>query len=113
MTDKTKTDNKENIEEKKEEMKAETKTTEKAEAKKEEKKISKKEEAITKGNNLHASMKQCMYICRFIKGKTIDQSIKELGGVLKLKTIIPFSGEIPHRKGKIMSGRYPINASKL
>ena len=121
--DKTASEGKEKMEERKiesqkteikpESTKAEAPKIEKAEPKKEEKKMTKKEEAIAKGNNLHVSMKQCMYICRFIKGKTIDQSIRELEGVLKLKTIIPFSGEIPHRKGKIMSGRYPINASKL
>src|SRR3990172_9907973 len=84
------------VEPQKNEMKTEPVKVEvaKPEPKKEEKKMTKKEEAIAKGNNLHVSMKQCMYICRFIKGKTIDQSIKELGGVLKLKTIIPFSGEI-------------------
>jgi ribosomal protein L22 len=34
--------------------------------------------------------------------------------VVKMKKVVPMKGEIPHRKGKgIMSGRYPINASKL
>ena len=99
------------------EEKIETKVDDNKEVKKEEKakevKITKKGEAIAKGNNLHASMKQCMYICRFIKNKPIDDAIKLLEDVIKMKRAVPFSGEIPHRKGKMMSGRYPINASKL
>lgn len=75
--------------------------------------IAKKDIAMTKGNNLHASMKQCMYVCRFIKNKSIDGAIKDLEDVILFKKVIPFKGEIPHRKGNFMSGRYPINASKL
>ncbi len=111
-------DEKPKTEQKKVETKKEEKAEVKHEAKIEEKKeaapkIVKKEEAVTKGNDLHASMKQCMYICRFIKNKSIDNSIKDLEEVIKLKKVVPFSGEIPHRHGKMMSGRYPINASKL
>ena len=29
-----------------------------------------------------------------------------------MKRAMPMKGEIPHRKGKIMSGRYPIKASQ-
>ena len=29
-----------------------------------------------------------------------------------MRKAVPMIGEIPHRKGKMMSGRYPINASK-
>ncbi|MBX4196595.1 hypothetical protein KW805_03330 [Candidatus Pacearchaeota archaeon] len=90
----------------------------KTEAKKEEPKVvpkvSKKEFAITHGLSLHASKKHCMYISSFIKGKTIDAAIHDLKQVIKMKRAVPFKGEIPHRKGKgMMSGRYPVNASKL
>ena len=108
---------------KKEEKKPEAKPTGKVEAKPEEKKpekkeekkeIPKKEEAVANGINLHASKKNCMYICRFIKNKTIDFAIKDLEDVIKMKKAVPFKGEIPHRKGKgMMSGRYPVKASKL
>lgn len=73
----------------------------------------KKEEAIARGLNLHVSKKQCMAICRFIKNKNIDKAMSDLEQVAKLKRAIPFKGEIPHRKGKMMSGRYPVKASKL
>lgn len=86
----------------------------KAEPKKEEKKITKKDEAIAKGNDMHASKKQCMYICRFIKGKSVDKAIEDLQEVIKMKRVIPFKGEIPHRSQEgVMSGRYPITACKL
>lgn len=103
--------------EKKEEHKPEAKMEEKAEEKKVEKKveqkITKKEEAIARGLDLHASKKHCMYICSFIKGKKIDQAIKDLESVIKLKLAVPFKGEIPHRKGKgMMSGRYPQKTAK-
>jgi large subunit ribosomal protein L22 len=85
----------------------------KADNKKPEKKVIKKEEAVAKGTNLHASKKHCMYICNFIKNKSIDLAINQLSEVLSMKRVIPFKGEIPHRRGKgMMSGRYPINATK-
>jgi ribosomal protein L22 len=95
-------------EEKKEEKKTETPK------KKTPEKIIKKEKAIAKGMNLHASTKQCTYICNFIKNKPIDKAISDLEQVIKFKKPVPFKGEIPHRKGKgIMSGRYPAKASAL
>ncbi len=73
----------------------------------------KKEEAIARGVSLPISKKHSMYICNFIKNKTIDGAIADLQEVIKFKRAIPFKGEIPHRKGKgMMSGRYPIKASK-
>ena len=86
--------------------------------KKEEKKVVApkvvKTEATAKGEAIHASKKHCMYIGTFIKGKTVDAAIADLEQVIKLKRAIPFKGEIPHRKGKgMMSGRYPVSASKL
>src|SRR3989344_5767436 len=87
----------------------------KVEVKKEQKKVveKKKEEAIARGLGMHASKKHCMYICNFIKNKPVDKAISDLEDVIKLKRAVPFKGEIPHRKGKIMSGRYPIKGSKL
>jgi ribosomal protein L22 len=87
-----------------------------AETKKESKKpvITKKDEAIALGSNISAGKKHCMYICKFIKGKPIDLAIMQLGEVIRLKRAIPMLGEIPHRKGKgMMSGRYPVDASKI
>lgn len=73
--------------------------------------IKKKDHALANGISLPISKKHSMYISSFIKGKSIDQAIKELEQVLKLKRAVPFKGEIPHRKGPMMSGRYPLNAA--
>lgn len=101
-------------EEKQEEKKVETKVEEKKPEAKAAPKIVKKDEAVAKGNNLHASKKQCMYICAFIKNRPVDDSIADLIQVTKLRKVIPFKGEIPHRSAPgVMSGRYPVNASKL
>ncbi|MEK6892966.1 MAG: hypothetical protein AABX07_02075 [Nanoarchaeota archaeon] len=92
---------------------APTEKTEEKEKKPKEAVKVKKEEAIAKGLNLHASKKHCMYICSFIKNKSIDWAILELQKVIQLKRPIPFKGEIPHRSYPgMMSGRYPVSASK-
>lgn len=84
--------------------------------KKESKQVSKeiKIQAMAQGVSIHASKKHCMYIGSFIKGKTVDSAIADLEQVMKLKKVVPFKGEIPHRKGKgMMSGRYPVAASEI
>jgi large subunit ribosomal protein L22 len=98
--------------EKPEEKKDDKKHSKKKQA--EVKPVVKKDEAVATGRSLHASKKQCMYICDFIKGKGIDNAIEELEEVIKMKKAVPFKGEIPHRKGKgMMSGRYPVKAAGL
>lgn len=113
------------ISEEKKEAKIETKTEqkpveEKIEAKKEETKAEKKKadekkpsksEALAYGRNAPISTKHAIAICRAIKNKRINDSLKILEDVLKKKWAIAFKGEIPHRKG-MASGRYPINASQ-
>lgn len=74
----------------------------------------KKTEAFTRGTSLPISKKHSMYLGDFIKNKKIDDAIVDLEKVTKYKKIVPFKGEIPHRKGKgMMSGRYPIKASQF
>jgi ribosomal protein L22 len=88
---------------------------EKKEAKKEKspgKKIVKRDNAIVNGKGVPISTLDSIYICKFIKKKKIEDAIKDLEEVLKKKKAIPMKGEIPHRKGKIMSGRYPKKASE-
>ena len=97
------------IEEKKE---VETKETKKKEKKKIEVKKVKKESVKVVVNGVPASTKVSVAICKFIKYKPIDVAIKELESVTLLKKAVPMKGEIPHRKGKIMSGRFPVRASK-
>lgn len=106
-------------EEKKEAPKEEKSKVEKKEEKPEEKKVEKPKEerkrkiiAEARGKDLSISPRQAMAICRAIKGKTIDEAIDLLILVSRKKRAIKMKGEIPHRKG-MMSGRYPIKASKI
>lgn len=107
---------KENTKVEKIESKEETKIEEKVETKKkiEEKKFVPKEKAVVNGVSLRISPKDSKFICKAIKGKTIEFGIELLEKVIMKKAVIEMRGaEIPHRKGKgIMSGRYPVNASK-
>jgi large subunit ribosomal protein L22 len=93
-----------------------TSETEKKEVKSQEKKKVekiKKFEATVSAYDIPISTKHSMAICKFIKGKNINNALKDLEQVLKLKKPIPMKGEIPHRKGKgISSGRYPIKSVK-
>lgn len=93
-------------------QKSEVKQPEQKEKKDEKPKV-KKYEAFARGMNLHGSKKHFMYICNFIKNKDIDNAVSDLESVVDMKRPIPFKGEIPHRKGRIMSGRYPVKASKI
>ena len=72
----------------------------------------KKTEAVVNAQNLSISTKHSIAICDYIRSKDVDTAISMLEDVEKMKKAVPMKGEIPHRKGKIMSGRYPINAVK-
>ncbi len=47
-----------------------------------------------------------------IRGKKLDKATALIEKASKMEIAVPMKGEIPHRKGRIMSGRYPINAAK-
>ena len=99
----TKTEEKKETEEKTQENKKEKKKVEK--------KV-KKDSVFVNVENLSVSTKVSASICKFIKYKKIDTAIKELEEVSKIRKAIPMKGEYAHRKGKIMSGKFPVNASK-
>lgn len=98
-------------EEKEENKIEETKTEEKKVVKKKEIPKIKKDEAFVNVQNAPVSTKESMAICKFIKFKKIDDAIADLEQVVALRKAIPMKGEIPHRHGKIMAGRFPRNAS--
>jgi ribosomal protein L22 len=110
---------KKTTEEIKEEVKEEIKTEEKKESEKPEEKkkpivkkeIIKKEEVAVNGKSIPISTKHSMAICKFLRGKNIPYSIEYLEKVITAKKAVPMKGEIPHRKGKMMSGRFPKSAS--
>jgi len=72
----------------------------------------KRKNAVVNASNIPISTKHAAAICKFIKGKRIQKAIEELEQVAKLRKPIPMTGEIPHRKGDMMSGRFPQKASK-
>jgi ribosomal protein L22 len=96
------------IEEKVEDKKEIDKKEKSKETKKEIEKKPKKTEAIVNAKSIPISTLDGMYICKFIKKKTIEKAIADLEQVLKFKRAIPMRGEVAHRKGRIMSGKYPI-----
>jgi len=85
---------------------------EKVEKKKEQKKIPKKTLAEVNALSVPVSTKVSRDICKFILGKKVDDAVNLLEEVSKMKKVVPMKGEIPHRRGKIMSGRFPHKAAK-
>ncbi len=100
--------NQEIADEKKEEKSEAEKKPEEKKKPIQKKPLEKKTEAVINGFDLRISTKKAVAICKFIKGKKIDDAISDLEKVVILKKVIPMKGEIPHRKGEgMMSGRYP------
>ncbi len=71
-----------------------------------------RKEVVVRARDVSISTKHAMAICKFIKHKKIDYSIRFLEDVMEMKKAVPMKGEIPHRKG-IGTGRYPIKASDV
>ncbi|MBS3135184.1 50S ribosomal protein L22 [Candidatus Woesearchaeota archaeon] len=73
-------------------------------------------EAIVNGNNLGISTKISVEICSFIRNKNTEKAKKMLEKVIQKKQAVPYKRylkDIPHRKGNIATGRYPIKASRV
>jgi ribosomal protein L22 len=96
---------------KEEETKVETldKKVLKEEKKPQVKKV-KKDFVEVNATNVPISTKYSFAICKFIKNKKIDKALELLSLVEQKKVAVPMKGEIPHRKGNIMAGRFPIRA---
>lgn len=111
-------------EQKKEDIKAEqtgeevkpVKTEDKKEEKKPEVKVKaapRKKEVSVHGRSLPISLKYSKGIGKFIRGKKIDEAIRDLEQVVLKKKAVPMTGEMPHKKGKgMMTGKYPVKASE-
>lgn len=66
------------------------------------------------GRNVPISRKIGREIAVFIKGKYVDRAIAELERVAKGELAVPYkrhNRDTPHRKGSMMSGRFPLAAS--
>lgn len=94
---------------------SEEKLNEKKEEKKKpivKKEIVKRDFAVVNGTNIPVSTKHSKAICKFIRGKNINEAIEYLEEVIRTRKAISMKGEIPHRKGNMMSGRFPKKASQ-
>ena len=91
---------------------AEKKEVKKTEAKKTGPKKVRKSVTSVNAENLRISQKAAASISKFIMKKKIRKAIEELEEVIKMKRAIPMKGEYAHRRGKIMSGKYPVKAAK-
>ncbi len=107
-------ENQKPIEDTKEKSVEEKKET--TETPKEEKKVTKpkekRTEAVVNSHSLPISTKHSVAICKFIKNKKIETAMADLQQVIVKKKAVPMKGEIPHRKGRIMSGRFPKKAAE-
>ena len=125
MQDKTKNPNKEEKIEKEEnkdnkiaeppKKEIEKEKKEKTEVKKETKKTEEKKlktEAVVNARDLGISTKHSIAICNFIRGRKIEEASSLLQEVVNMRRAVPMRGEIPHRKGRMMSGRYPVKAAQ-
>mgnify|MGYP001618883941 FL=1 len=72
----------------------------------------KRTKAVVNAFNVPISTKHSAAICRFIKRKKIHEAVRDLELVAMIKKPIPMKGEIPHRKGRMMSGRFPEKAAR-
>lgn len=72
-------------------------------------------EAEANGINLGISRKISVEVCRLIRNKTTEEAKKILERVIEKKQAVPYrryTGNIPHKSGKIAGGRYPQKTSK-
>ncbi len=105
-------------EHKHEEHKHTEETKKQEEHKHEEKKETKKHEhkkknyAAVNGLNLSISTKEGLHICDMIRYKKVDDAIKMVEEVTKMKRAVPMHNrEVGHKKG-MMGGRYPVRCAK-
>ncbi len=66
------------------------------------------------GMSLPISWKHGVEIANMIRGKTVEKAKTMLENVIAMKLAVPFkrfNNNVGHRKGKIMSGRFPVKAA--
>jgi large subunit ribosomal protein L22 len=72
---------------------------------------------LASGRDLNISFKEAVEVCKYIKGRKLDEAKKILEEVIEGKRAIPykrFNKKVPHHKYDNTSGpaRYPIKVSK-
>ena|SRR3989344_835150 len=69
-------------------------------------------ETVVYGRNLGMSTKESVAVADYVRNKNVDRAIADLEAVLLYKRAVPMRGEVPHRKGNMMAGRYPMKTVK-
>ncbi|MEK6871737.1 MAG: hypothetical protein AABX16_02440 [Nanoarchaeota archaeon] len=69
-------------------------------------------ETVVYGRNLGMSTKESVAVADYVRNKNVDQALADLEAVLIYKRAVPMRGEVPHRKGNMMAGRYPMKTVK-
>jgi len=72
---------------------------------------------LASGRDLNISFKEAVEVCRYIKGRSLEEVKAILNDIIEGKRAIPFrrfKKKVPHHKnnGKIGSARYPIKVAK-
>ncbi|MCX6748293.1 MAG: hypothetical protein NT076_01690 [Candidatus Pacearchaeota archaeon] len=99
------------VEQEKKPVETPIKEVKKEQVKEAKKQVEKKEFAQAQGRDMPLSLKHVKFICRFIKGKTIQEALDLMNKVSEKKIYVPMSGELACRK-KGIKGRYPVKASR-
>lgn len=70
--------------------------------------------AVSSGINLRVSHKNSIEICTFITGKKVKTALDQLEKIINKENAMPYKRFVTHqahRKGKMRTGRYPVNAA--
>lgn len=72
---------------------------------------------IASGRDLDISFKEAVEVCKYIKGRNLDEVRKLLNEIIEMKRAVPFRRyrkKVAHHNndGKIDSARYPIKVAK-
>jgi len=68
-----------------------------------------------RASNLKISLKKSVELARLIRGKKVNLAIEILDNVIDCKKVVPYKkykAEMPHKRGRVAVGRYPVLAAK-
>jgi large subunit ribosomal protein L22 len=97
-----------------EKEKTEERKVEKEKVETKKKDVPKKDVAVANGASLRISPKQCVYVCKIIRGKSPGAAIDRLRAVIDEKRPVPMADlEVGHKRGRgLAGGKFPKNACK-
>ena len=72
-------------------------------------------EAIVNAKNLRISTKHSVEVCNLIRNKNVEKAKRLLSQVIEMESAVPYKKylrDLPHKKGDMAAGRYPIKTCK-